>query len=122
MTARRAPSKSIVTSSAEVLLTRPAYTASASDFEPPPSAIAPTSALISERFIALHMMRVRMMPDAPTSEPVMIRMLLLRTKPVDAAASPEYELSSAMATGMSAPPIGIVSSTPRTDATAMSPA
>ena len=86
---RRAPSKSIATSSAEVLLTRPAYTSSASDFDPPPSAIAPTSTLTSDRFIALHMMRVRMMPEAPTSEPVMMRMSLLRTKPVEAAARPE---------------------------------
>ena len=51
--------------------------------------MAPTSTLTSERFIALHMMRVRMSPDAPTSEPVMIRMLLLSTNPVEAAASPE---------------------------------
>ena len=50
----------------------------------------------------------------------MMRMSLFRTKPVEAAASPEYELSTAIATGMSAPPIGIVSRMPSTEATATS--
>ena len=50
----------------------------------------------------------------------MMSALLSRTKPVEAAANPEYELSSAIATGMSAPPIGIVSSTPPTAASATS--
>ena len=45
--------------------------------------------LTSERFIALHMIIVRMMPDAPTSEPLMISTVLLITKPVAAAARPE---------------------------------
>jgi len=45
--------------------------------------------LPSERFIALHMMRVRMIPEAPTSEPAMISMLFCSTKPVAQAASPE---------------------------------
>ena len=40
--------------------------------------------------MALHMIRVRMIPDAPTSDPVMIRISLLSTKPVAAAARPEY--------------------------------
>ena len=56
---------------------------------------------------------VRMKPDAPTSAPPMISTLLLRTKPVAAAARPEAELSSAITTGMSAPPMGRVSRTPR---------
>jgi hypothetical protein len=42
-----------------------------------------------DRFIAMHMIRVRMIPDAPTSEPAMIRTLLSRTNPVAAPASPE---------------------------------
>ena len=58
------------------------------------------------------MMRVRMNPEAPTSEPLMIKTLLLRTKPVAAAAKPEQELSRAMTTGMSAPPTGTVSRMP----------
>ena len=53
-----------------------------------------------------------MMPDAPTSEPEMIKTLLLITKPAAAAANPEYEFSKAITTGMSAPPIEITSSTP----------
>ena len=67
--------------------------------------------------MARHMIWDKMMPDAPTREPAMIRPLLLRTKPVAAPARPEYELSSAMATGMSAPPMGMVRSTPSTEAT-----
>jgi hypothetical protein len=78
----------------------------------------PINTLPSERFIALHMICERMIPDAPTREPVMIKPSLSSTNPVAAAARPEYELSSAIATGMSAPPIGIVSSTPPTDASA----
>ena len=51
--------------------------------------MAPSRTFISERFIALHMIRVRIKPEAPTSEPVMMRMLLSSTNPVEAAASPE---------------------------------
>ena len=54
--------------------------------------------------MALHMMRVRMSPDAPTREPAMISTLLPKTKPVAAAAKPEQEFNRAMTTGMSAPP------------------
>ena len=44
------------------------------------------------------------------------------TKPVAAAASPEYAFSSATTTGMSAPPMGATSSTPSTsDSTASAP-
>ena len=64
--------------------------------------------------MALHIIAVRMIPDAPTNAPAMISPLLLMTKPVIAAAKPEYELSNAITTGMSAPPIGITESTPRT--------
>ncbi len=75
----------------------------------------PKSTFASERFIALHMIRVRMIPEAPTSEPAIISMLLLSTNPVAAAASPEYELRREITTGMSAPPIGIVARTPSTE-------
>ena len=47
-----------------------------------------------------------MIPDAPTSEPEMIKALFCSTKPVAHAASPEYEFNSEMTTGISAPPIG----------------
>ena len=62
----------------------------------------------TERFIARAMSRVRIPPDAPTSAPPMIRAPLSITKPAMAAAMPVKEFSSAMTTGMSAPPIGIV--------------
>jgi hypothetical protein len=66
------------------------------------------------------MMLVRISPDAPTSDPAMMSTLLFSTNPVAAAASPEYEFRSAITTGMSAPPIGTTSMTPRTEATAQS--
>jgi hypothetical protein len=47
------------------------------------------STLASERFIALHMICVRMMPEAPTSAPATIRTLLLTAKPAAQAARPE---------------------------------
>ncbi len=62
------------------------------------------------------MMLVRMSPDAPTRAPLMISPSLLITKPVSAAARPEYELRSEITTGMSAPPMGITDRTPRTSA------
>ena len=56
----------------------------------PPAAPKPlNSTLPRERFIALHMMLVRMMPLAPTRAPVMISRLLRITKPAAHAASPE---------------------------------
>ena len=51
--------------------------------------MVPKSTLTSDRFMALHMMFVRMMPEAPTNEPEMISTLLSITKPVAAAARPE---------------------------------
>ena len=62
--------------------------------------------------MALHMICVRMKPDAPTREPEMIRTLLPSTNPVAAAARPEHEFSSAMITGMSAPPTATLSRIP----------
>ena len=66
--------------------------------------------------MALHMILVRINPDAPTSDPAMISTLLSITNPVAAAASPEYEFNRAITTGMSAPPIGLTSRTPNTEA------
>ena len=51
--------------------------------------IAVNMTFASERFIALHMIIVRMIPDAPTSEPLMMSTVLSITKPVAAAARPE---------------------------------
>ena len=64
--------------------------------------------------MALHMMLVRINPEAPTSAPLMINTLLDSTKPVMAAAKPEYEFSSEITTGISAPPMGITSMKPST--------
>jgi hypothetical protein len=74
----------------------------------------PNKTFVSERFIALHMMLVRITPDAPTRDPAIISTVLLMTKPVAAAAKPEYEFKRAITTGMSAPPIDSVRSTPKT--------
>ena len=73
----------------------------------------------NERFIALHMMFVRIRPEAPTSEPEMIRPLFRSTNPAAHAARPEYEFKSETTTGMSAPPMGTVIRMPRTAATMM---
>ena len=43
----------------------------------------------SERFIPLHMVLVRKIPEAPTNAPLTIRAWFPRTKPVAAAAIPE---------------------------------
>jgi hypothetical protein len=79
---------------------------------------APKSTLNSERFIALLMASVKIVPDAPTRAPLTISTSLLSTKPVMAAASPVKELSNEMITGMSAPPIGITNSTPSSNESA----
>src|SRR5262249_25399782 len=54
-----------------------------------------------------------MAPDEPTRAPVMISAELPSVKPIPAAAQPEYELSMEITTGMSAPPIGMMISTPK---------
>ena len=86
-------------------------------FPLPPTAAcapnAPNSTLVRERFMALHMIWLKMMPELPTSAPEMISTWLSITKPVMPAAMPEYELRSEITTGISAPPIGMTRSTPR---------
>src|SRR5471030_2574200 len=79
----------------------------------------PSSTLMNERFIALHMMYDRIAPEEPTSEPEMINIGLFSEKPIPAAAHPEYEFSIDTTTGMSAPPIGMMISTPSTKAIAV---
>ena len=56
------------------------------------------------------------MPEAPTSVPPMMSAVLSRTKPVEAAARPVKAFRSEMTTGMSAPPIGRTSRTPKSRA------
>src|SRR3982750_3711802 len=58
-----------------------------------------------------------MAPEEPTSAPVMISAELPSVKPMPAAAQPEYELSMEITTGMSAPPIGMIMSTPSANET-----
>ena len=90
----------------------------------PPETSPPTAPKItfwSERFIPLHIICVRINPDAPTNAPLIIRALFMRTNPVAAAAIPEYELSNEITTGISAPPIGMVSVTPKTAAAISTP-
>ena len=60
-----------------------------------------------------------MAPDEPTSAPVMISAILPSVKPMPAAAQPEYEFSIDTTTGMSAPPIGMMMSTPNASATSV---
>ncbi len=98
----------------------PAFTGRASP-EPsaPPVAVitepnALNNTLAKERPMALLIIRVRRIPDAPTSVPATIRRLLSRVNPEAATASPVKELSSEMRTGTSAPPMGSTKMTPRT--------
>ena len=65
-------------------------------------------------FIALHMISVRIRPEAPTRQPETTSTVLLIAKPANAAARPEKALSREITTGMSPPPTGITSVRPRT--------
>ena len=58
-------------------------------FDGPAAPKPENSTLVSDRFIALHMIDVSTMPLAPTSAPVMISRLLEITKPAAHAARPE---------------------------------
>src|ERR1700709_17899 len=86
---------------------------------PPSLPNPPSSTLKNERFIARHMMYDRIAPDEPTSEPAIISIGLFNEKPIPAAAQPEYELSMETTTGMSAPPIGMLISSPSANAMAV---
>ena len=67
-----------------------------------------------DRFIATHIMYESMAPEDPTNAPVITRAKLLSVKPIIAAANPEYEFKTAITTGISAPPIGIIKRSPNT--------
>ena len=104
----------------------PAFTGRASP-EPsaPPVAVitdpkALNNTLARDRPMALLIIRVRRIPDAPTRVPATISRLLSSVKPEAATARPVKELSSEMRTGTSAPPMGSTKMTPRTsDSTAV---
>ena len=72
------------------------------------------STLASDRPMALDIIRVSRMPEAPTSVPAMISRLLLRVNPEAATARPVKEFSSEISTGTSAPPMGSTKITPST--------
>jgi len=60
----------------------------------------------------LHIIYDKIAPEDPTRAPVIIRAVFSNVKPIPAAAQPEYELSIEITTGISAPPIGIISKIP----------
>ncbi len=62
--------------------------------------------------MARHMMIDRIRPEEPSSAPATMSSLLSSTKPMATADRPAYEFSSEITVGMSAPPIGMISSTP----------
>ncbi len=63
--------------------------------------------------MARPMRIVSSVPEAPTSVPPMIRAVFSSTKPVEAAARPVNAFNSEITTGMSAPPMGRTSRTPK---------
>ena len=62
--------------------------------------------LATERFIAVAISSVRIVPEEPTRVPATIRATLSSAKPAAAADRPVNAFSSEITTGMSAPPIG----------------
>ena len=85
-----------------------------------PAATAEPKALNStfdrERFIARPIRIVSSVPEEPTSEPATISALLSSTKPAPAADRPVNAFSIEITTGMSAPPTGMIRSTPNSSA------
>jgi hypothetical protein len=71
--------------------------------------------LVKDRFMARHMMMDRMRPEEPSSAPAVMSSLLSSTNPIATAARPAYELRIEITVGMSAPPIGITSKTPKSN-------
>ena len=62
--------------------------------------------LATERFIAVAISSVRIVPEEPTRVPATIRATLSSANPAAAAERPVNAFSSEITTGMSAPPIG----------------
>ncbi len=63
--------------------------------------------------MAVHMMMERMRPLEPSSAPAVMSSLLSSTKPIATAERPAYEFRIEITVGMSAPPIGMMSNTPK---------
>ncbi len=66
-----------------------------------------------DRFIALAIRLVRMVPDAPTIMPATIMAVLFSARPAAAADRPVRALSNEITTGISAPPMGSTTIRPR---------
>ena len=75
----------------------------------------------TDRFIALAIRLVRIVPDAPTIIPATISAVLFSAIPVAAADRPVNALSSEITTGMSAPPIGSTIMFPKAAAATRTP-
>ncbi len=74
---------------------------------PAPSPPNPPATIAGmERFMAVAMRLVRIVPDAPTIIPATIIAVLPNARPAAAAESPVNAFSREITTGMSAPPIG----------------
>jgi len=72
----------------------------------------PKITVAMSRFMALHMMVVRIAPEKPTKAPTEVNIGSLSKNPSAQSAQPEYELSTVITTGMSAPPTEEVSKKP----------
>ena len=69
--------------------------------------------LATERFIAVAISIVRIVPEEPTRVPATISATFWRAKPAAAALRPVKAFSIEITTGMSAPPIGSTTRLPR---------
>jgi hypothetical protein len=67
--------------------------------------------------MALHLIKVSIIPETPMIVPLRKRILLETINPDAAAAKPEYEISKDVTTGILAPPIGTTISTPSAEET-----
>mmetsp|Transcript_32365 Transcript_32365/g.70947 ORF Transcript_32365/g.70947 Transcript_32365/m.70947 type:complete len:211 (+) Transcript_32365:981-1613(+) len=74
------------------------------------------------RFMATHMMWVRMAPEEPMSAPTVVSSGFSSMKPSAHSAQPEYELRTVITTGMSAPPMEAVMCQPRPPESTLMPA
>ena len=74
---------------------------------------AENKTLANERPMALLIMRVSKMPEAPTMVPATIKTFDPMVNPLAATAKPVKELRSEIKTGTSAPPIGSTKAMPR---------
>ena len=91
----------------------------ASTAPPPPKPPATIAGI--ERFIAVAIRLVRIVPEAPTIIPATIKAGLSSAIPVAAAERPVKALSIEITTGMSAPPIGSTTALPSRAATISMP-